>query len=64
MCYAMPDPKIDTSMADVSSPLTSDYTIFWTRDQLFAWYLAVKNRVIEPPKIRRQTPKPPRHEKA
>lgn len=57
-------PIIDTITSPSGSPLTSDYTIFWSRDQLFAWYLAVKNRVIEPPKIRRQTPKPPRHEKA
>ena len=44
-------------------PLLPDYTIFWDRGQLYAWYLSVKNRVIEPPKIRRQTPKPPRHER-
>lgn len=47
----------------VRYPMSPDYTVFWNREQLYAWYLSVKNRVIEPPKIRRQVPKPPRSER-
>lgn len=54
-------PSIEVSSSS-NSPI-GDYLIFANREQLYAWYLSVKNRVIEPPKIRRQIPKPPRHER-
>ena len=56
-------PSIEVSSSS-NPPIGGDYLIFANREQLYAWYLSVKNRVIEPPKIRRQTPKPPRHEKS
>lgn len=56
-------PSILDSSVTYSCPLSPDYTIFWDREQLYAWYLKMKNTVPEPPKIRRQVPKKPRYER-
>lgn len=56
-------PKISDAAVTSSCPTSPDYTIFWNREQLYAWYLKMKNTVPEPPKIRRQVPKKPRHER-
>lgn len=56
-------PKISDAAVTFSCPTSPDYTIFWNREQLYAWYLKMKNTVPEPPKIRRQVPKKPRYER-
>lgn len=56
-------PKISDATVTSSCPISPDYTIFWNREQLYAWYLKMKNTVPEPPKIRRQVPKKPRYER-
>lgn len=56
-------PTIADSSVSVSCPSSPDYTIFWSREELYAWYLKIKNTVPEPPKIRRQVPKKPRYER-
>lgn len=50
-------PSVSDSAVTSSCPSSPDYTIFWNREQLYAWYLKMKNTVPEPPKIRRQVPK-------
>lgn len=56
-------PTIADSSVSVSCPPSPDYTIFWSKEELYAWYLKMKNTVPEPPKIRRQVPKKPRYER-
>lgn len=56
-------PSISDSAVITSCPSSPDYTIFWNREQLYAWYLKMKNTVPELPKIRRQVPKKPRYER-
>lgn len=56
-------PSTSDSAVTSSCPSSPDYTIFWNREQLYAWYLKMKNTVPEPPKIRRQVPKKSRYER-
>ena len=56
-------PKISDAAVTSFCPISPDYTIFWNREQLYAWYLKMKNTVPELPKIRRQVPKKPRYER-
>lgn len=60
--YGTTSSILDSSVT-YSCPPSPDYTIFWDREQLYAWYLKMKNTVPEPPKIRRQVPKKPRYER-
>lgn len=40
--------------------LSGDYSVFWTLEELMEYINTVRSRVILPPKIRRQAPKPSR----
>lgn len=56
-----PAPRVALGAVDTSNKyLTGDCNIFWTAQELEEYIFAVRSKVIVPPKIRRQKPKPSR----